>query len=310
MNIDILVYILVALNCYLLSNTSMPWRGFLSLPLITATVGMKIFPLFGYIGLLFTAKPIAKRGFPNIRLGKFDVLIILIGCTIGTMTAAPILFGNDVLPAGSVSAGEGGIGSHGLKAIGFMNQKLIDPYGLEPARIIIKALFFLKLLSLGLGTTITFFLQIANDVRRLIENYLNPNTRNFIYYMLIAMTCMWIGCYATTISYDYCLIFPIPFITILAQLTPVQMVANSAKSYWTAIVIAMAITPGILTTIFIAKAPESLYIYMGHEVIVEFIMLPVVAGTATALMLQLLRLTSFPSHRQPAPALAQPDPHR
>jgi hypothetical protein len=310
MNIDVLVYILVALNCYLLSSTSMPWRGFLSLPLITATVGMKIFPLFGYIGLLFTAKPIAKRGFPNVRLGKLDASIILVGCTIGILTATPILLGNDVLPAGSVSAGDGGIGSHGLKAFGFMNQKLLDLYGLEPARITIKALFFLKLLSLGLGATVTFFLRIAHDVKRLIENYLNPNTRNFIYYILITMTCMWIGCYVTTISYDYRLIFLFPFIAILAQLTASQVAAKSAKLYWTALVAGMTVIPGIFTTLFIAKSPGSLHVFVGHEVVIEFIMLPIVAGTATALMIQLLGMTSFLSHPRPATAPALLDPHR
>ena len=305
MNIDVLVYILVALNCYLLSSTSMPWRGFLSLPLITTTVGMKIFPLFGYIGLLFTAKPIAKGGFPNVRLGKLDASIILVGCTIGILTAAPILLGNAVLPAGSVSAGEGGIGSHGLKAFGFMNQKLIDLYGLEPARIMIKALFFLKMLSLGLGVAVTLYVQIAHDVKRLINSHLNPNTRNFIYYLLIAMTCMWIGCYVTTISYDYRIVFLFPFIAILAQLT-----ASSSKPYWTALVTGMSIIPGILTTIFIAKAPGSLHVFVGHEVIIEFIMLPIVAGSATALMIQLLGMTSFLSHLRPEPAPTQPDLHR
>jgi len=310
MNIDVLVYILVALNCYLLSSTSMPWRGVFSLTLITATVGMKIFPLFGYIGLLLTAKPFAKRGFPNVRLGKFDASIILIGCTIGILTAAPILLGNDVLPAGSVSAGEGGIGSHGLKAFGFMNQKLIDLYGLEPARIMIKALFLLKLLSLGLGVAVTLFVQTANDVKRLINSHLNPNIRNFVYYLLIAMTCMWIGCYVTTISYDYRLIFLFPFIAILAQLPALQINANSTKSTWTAMIIAMAIIPGILTTIFMTQNPGSLNVFLGHEVLAEFIMFPIVAGSATTLMIQLLGMTSFLSHLRPAPAPTQPDQHR
>ena len=310
MNIDVLVYILVALNCYLLSSTSMPWRGLFSLALITATVGMKIYPIFGYIGLLFTAKPTAKRGFPNDRLGKFDASIILIGCTIGILTAAPILLGNDVLPAGSVSAAKGGIGSHGLKAFGFMNQKLIDLYGLEPAQIMIKALFLFKLLILGLGVAVTIFLQIANDVKHLINSHINSNTRSFIYYLLIAMTCMWIGCYVTTISYDYRLIFLFPLIAILAQLPALQMKTNFTKSAWTAMITAMAIIPGILTTMSVAQIPGFLNVFRGHVVLVEFIMFPIVAGSATALMIQLLGMTSFLSHLRPAPAPTQPDPHR
>jgi len=191
-----------------------------------------------------------------------------------------------------------------------MNQKLLDLYGLEPARITIKALFLLKLLSLGLGATVTFFLRIAHDVKRLIESYLNPNTRNFIYNILTAMTCMWTGCYVTTISYNYRLFFLFPFIAILAQLTALQVAAKSAKLYWTASVAGMTIVPGILTTILIAKGPGSLHVFVGHEIIIEFIMFPIVAGAATVLMIQLLGMTSSLSHLRPVPAPAPLDPHR
>jgi hypothetical protein len=50
LNIDILVYILVAIDCYLLSISTAPWRAAASLAIVSSTVGMKIYPLFGYLG--------------------------------------------------------------------------------------------------------------------------------------------------------------------------------------------------------------------------------------------------------------------
>jgi hypothetical protein len=243
-------------------------------------------------------------------LSRLDAAIILTGCTIGLITAAPILLGNNVLPAGSVSAGDGAIGSHGLKAFDFMNQRLINLYGLGPARFMMKALFLLKLSSLLVGFRTTFRLQIAKDVKLLIDNLLGPVAQGFTYYMLTTMTCAWIGCYATTISYDYRSIFLPPLIAILAQLAASQLEANPANSPWAAMIVAMAILPGILTTPFMALGTESLHAYVGHEIMVEFIMLPIVAGSATALMIQFLGVTAFLNHLLPAPAPTQPDPHR
>jgi len=306
MNIDILVYIFVIFNCYLLSITIMPWRALTSLPLITATVGMKIYPIFGYIGLLFMTKPIARIDLARARLGKLDAAIILAGCTIGLITATPILIGNHA----SVSAGYGAIGSHGLKAFGFINQKLIDLYGLEPARLMIKAIFLLKLLSLAIGFATTFYLQITKEVKQFIDNLSSPTKRDFAGYSLTAMTCMWLGCYVTTISYDYRLIFLLPLISILAQLSASRMNHWPASTYWAATVTAMAIIPGILTSAYMAINSSSAYLLLGHEVMVEFIMLPIVAGSTTALLLQFLGMSSFLKHLLPTLTPAPRDPHR
>ena len=81
---------------------------------------MQIFPLFGYRRLLLTAKPIAKSGFPDVRLGELGASVILIRGTIDIITAAPLLLENDALPEGFVKNGQGEIGSLGLKAFGFM----------------------------------------------------------------------------------------------------------------------------------------------------------------------------------------------
>ena len=310
LNIDILVYILVIFDCYLLSLSAAPWRAATSLAIITLTVGMKIYPLFGYLGLLFLSKPIARPGLSWLRLNKLDAVIILTGCTIAMISATPILFGNAALPAGSVSAGQGGLGSHGLKALGFLNQPLLRLYGQELGRWMIRGLFALKIISIITGFVITFKLRIADDIKLMITSLSNPKTSRFITYVLVSMTCMWLGCYVTTISYDYRAIFLIPLIGILPRVYMSNTNNSNHKMIWAIAVATMALIPGMSTIFYWTFKIWEENRIIGHEVVAEFIMFPIVAGSATALMIQLLGLTSFLKHLLPAPAPAPPDPHR
>jgi hypothetical protein len=310
LNIDVIIYILIILDCYLLSLSSATWRTATSLAIVVSTVGMKIYPLFGYLGLLFLAKPIAKPSLGWLRLNKLDAAIILTGCTIAMISATPILLGNDALPAGSVSAGQGGLGSHGLKALGFLNQPLLNLYGKELGRWMIRSLFAMKILSIITGFIVTSNLRIAEDIKLMIKSLPNPKTSRFITYALVSMTCMWLGCYATTISYDYRLIFLIPMIAVLPQVYSSNSNKQRPKMIWAIAVATMALIPGISTITYWAFKIWQENLIMGHEVIVEFILFPIVAGSAAALMIQFIEWNSFPRHLQPAPAPTRPDPHR
>jgi hypothetical protein len=310
LNIDILVYILVILDCYLLSLSAAPWRAATSLAIIISTVGMKIYPLFGYLGLLFLSKPVARPGLSWLRLNKLDAIIILTGCTIAMISATPILFGNTALPAGSVSAGQGGLGSHGLKALGFLNQPLLRFYGLELGRWMIRSLFAMKIVSIIIGFVITLKFRIADDIKLMIESLPTQKTSKFITYALVSMTCMWLDCYATTISYDYRSIFLIPFIAILPQSYMASANKPSHKMIWAITVATMALIPGMSTIFYWSFKIWEENLIIGHEVVAEFIMFPIVAGSAKALIIQFLGLTSFLKHLLPAPAPALLDPHR
>lgn len=103
---------------------------------------------------------------------------------------------------------------------------------------------------------------------------------------------------------------PAPFHCHPTQLPVSRLEANSTKSAWPAMLTTMANIPDFLTTIFMAQQPESEHAFMSLKVLVGFTMLPIVAGSATALLIQLPGPTSFPSHPLPEPAPAPPDPHR
>jgi len=310
LNIDILVYILVAIDCYLLSISAAPWRAAASLAIVSSTVGMKIYPLFGYLGLLFLAKPLARESLSWLRLNKLDAAVILTGCTFAMITATPILLGNEALPAGTVPAGQGGLGSHGLKALGFLNQQLISLSGAEMGRWMIRGLFAIKFISISIGFITTFNFRIAKDIKLLIKSLPNSKTSRFLAYILVSMTCIWIGCYATTISYDYRSIFLIPMLAVLPQTYSSYTNSERHKMLWAIAVTCMAIIPGISTITYWTFNIWQPPLILGHEIIVEFIMLPIVAGSAIALMIQFIELNSVPKHLMPAPAPAPPDPHR
>jgi hypothetical protein len=202
------------------------------------------------------------------------------------------------------------LGSHGLKALGFLNQQLISLSGAEMGRWMIRGLFAMKFISISIGFITTFNLRIAKDIKLLIKSLPNSKTSRFLAYILVSMTCIWIGCYATTISYDYRSIFLIPMIAVLPQTYSSYTNSERHKMLWAIAVTCMAIIPGISTIAYWTLKIWQPPLILGHEIIVEFIMLPIVAGSAIALMVQFIELNSVPNHLMPAPAPAPPDPHR
>ena len=82
------------------------------------------------------------------------------------------------------------------------------------------------------------------------------------------------------------------------------------KMIWAIAVATMALIPGMSTIFYWTFKIWEENLIIGHEVVAEFIVFPIVAGSATALMFQFLGLTSFLKHLQPAPAPTQLDPHR
>jgi len=75
-------------------------------------------------------------------------------------------------------------------------------------------------------------------------------------------------------------------------------------------VASMATIPGNSTIIYWAFNTWQQFLVHKHEIIVKFTMLPIVAGSAIALIFQFIELSPFPKHLLPRPAPAPPDPHR
>jgi len=308
MNIDVLVFLLVFLHCCLLSLPSSPWLQIASLPLTAINVGLKIYPLFGYLSLLLLTRPVAALGKRVISLSRSDGCLIAIGCIIGLITAAPILIGNDSVPAGSVSAGEGSLGSHGLKAFGFINENLVSLAGLERARLIIKALFALKLISLATGYILTLKLGLAKAVSSFMATAIHPKRQKQLTYTTIAMTGMWLGCYLTTISFDYRTIFLIPLISLLTQTA--ALTEGLWNRAWAWLVCLAGLLPGITTTLHMAIPIYERAARVYHEIIAEFLLFPLLASATAAILIQLLGLPSLLKPAPPAPARALRDPCR
>ncbi|MEB3199278.1 MAG: hypothetical protein VKK62_01965 [Synechococcaceae cyanobacterium] len=312
MNIDILIYSLIILNCGLLSLRSAFLRGLGSLALSIATVGMKIYPVFGYFCLILLAAPLARVRDGIFRINRIDGLIILAGCAVGLISAAPVLTGGSSLSTSSLPAAEGGIGSHGLLAFGFINADLVQLYGLQPARALVRLNFMLKISSLIAGFWLTIALDLGATLRRYIAGLdaQEPNGRRarFILNTISSMTGIWLGCYLFTISYDYRLIFLIPMIGVLAQCR--QPGGNPWQRRWGLCLVAMGLIPGLSTMLLSALPATSPSLRTTHEIIVEFMMMPLLASSAAALLSQLPGLAWPLRTGRPAPVPIPPDPDR
>lgn len=274
-NIDNIIYLLVLLFAFLVSR---PLSSGLSLLvsrlLITLLaflpVSLKIYPVFGIGGLL--AQRDNQTGFPGRiqwHLASTKILV-LFGAAAAFWPLLPYL-----KVIGKVTK-EGGMNSHGLASLGYMNLRLIDAYGLEAARILIKLLLATKILSLIAGFLISLKSKLTPDRREV--HGCKTQSIQFLDICVVVMSSIWLGCYITTVSHDYRLIFLVPFLGYLASLSGSSMQPRSLQVWSGSLVVALLIVflfPW-LGVGYTAIGMQSLAII---EPLTEFVLIPLMAGS-------------------------------
>jgi hypothetical protein len=274
-NIDNIIYLLVLLFAFLVSR---PLSSGLSLLvsrlLITflafLPVSLKIYPLFGIGGLL------VHRDNQTVFPGRIQwhlastKVLVLFGAAAALWPIFPYL-----KVIGKVTK-EGGMNSHGLAALGYMNLRLIDAYGLEIARILINLLLITKILALIAGFLISLKSKLTPD-RRVVHGCKTPSTQ-FMDICIMVMSSIWLGCYITTVSHDYRLIFIIPFLGYLASLSGSSMQPRFLKIWSGSLVVSLLIVflfPW-LGVGYTAIGMQSLDLI---EPLTEFVLIPLIAGS-------------------------------
>ena len=198
-NLDSTIFLIVVLSSLLVSlRSSLAW---LSPLLALLSIGLKIYPLFGFSALLlflvvrWRVPPQAKR---NIFVWLYIVSVSAVSiATLATLIEPVTQFVN------------GSLGSHGLMASGYINNTLITAFGIEPARLMIRSLIILK--ASIFVVSLVWFGKIYN-VRSTSHELpfaalLNsPRWRP----VLITTAAISICCYVFSIGYDYRLIYIFP----------------------------------------------------------------------------------------------------
>jgi hypothetical protein len=214
-NLDILLLLFSLLLAYLLSlrfTTNMAGlvtagaAGLISFLLVS----LKLYPIFGLAALLVQRSIGRSSGSANLRIFSLDKFALLFGSVLGLMATFPFLRGMNTV------AKEGGLKSHGLLAFGYINNTLIDTFGLDSARVLIKVLLLIKFASILLGLYLAWKVRLHEALMRSWQSW-TPQANVFSQILFVMMSAVWLGCYVTTINIDYRFLFLVPWLGLLAR---------------------------------------------------------------------------------------------
>jgi hypothetical protein len=294
MNIDVLIFLLLYLCVLLFSAHALAWL----FPLMILVIALKYYPFFAFFALMLIGLP-RKTG---ISYPAPPWLILLIGSCIGLALSLPWAANGGT----GVTVAGGGLSSHGLMALGYLNNAVIDAFGSNSGRLLIKMAFAAKILMLVVGAFMAYRLKLVDILFKVIDaqsaQFKSPTLLTDFYpSLVIAMTSLWLGCYIVTISYDYRLIFLFPVLIFIAraiQLVPVSREALMQR--WSLICLLIAILASMLIP-FIAYGFQDPLARIGIDAIAEFILIPFYASAFFVIILSKIVMA-----RRPSFLLAQP----
>jgi hypothetical protein len=281
-NLDSIIFLLMALSSVGIATRS---KRFIVVSLFSSisAIALKIFPAAGYAGWILTAPRWKSQKTPLGALWRSFILASLLA---GLDMSWQWIMNNN-----SSVMFEGGTNSFGLLASGYANKSLIDLLGINFARFAIWLLIIAKLASLltGFATSIKF--KIGNQLHTFFDSIENKFQQNYSVCYFLIMSWTWIGCYTTTISYDYKHIFLIPSIMASLAINSTGNHQDKGKSKW---VFTAYSTMGFYVLLYpiayyniSANQPSSMaHIIKGiGEGLGEFFLIPMMAGCLLASLL-------------------------
>jgi hypothetical protein len=241
-------------------------------------VSLKLYPIFGLAALLGQRSIGRSSGSANLRIFSLDKFALLFGSVLGLMATFPFLRGMNTV------AKEGGLKSHGLLAFGYINNTLIDTFGLDSARVLIKVLLLIKFASILLGLYLAWKVRLHEALMRSWQSW-TPQANVFSQILFVMMSAVWLGCYVTTINIDYRFLFLVPWLGLLARVA--SMSSSSLQQ--------QRLAAGLLVSLLIVFWVPILhwgYTDFGMKLIsfaeplTEFVLVPLCAASLAYLLVQ------------------------
>jgi len=282
-NLDILLLLFSLLLAYLLSlrfTTNMAGvvtagaAGLISFLLVS----LKLYPIFGLAALLVQRNIGRSSGFMALRIFSLDKFAVLFGSVLGLMATFPFLSGMNTVVK------EGGLRSHGLLAFGYINNTLIDAFGLDSARVLIKALLLIKFASILLGLYLAWKVRLHEALMRCWQ-ICAPKTSIFGQTLFVMMSAVWLGCYVITINIDYRFLFLVPWLGLLARVASMSSSSLQQKRLAAGLLVSLLI-------VFWVPLLQWGYTDFGMKLIsfaeplTEFVLIPLCAASLAYLLVE------------------------
>jgi len=286
-NMDAIIYLLMVASSVVISIGG-GFAAFLLLSfLVFMAVALKAFPVFGFMGWLLSA----LLGPKEHRVSTMAKAAVGLGCALAIVTLIPWATST----AQSIGF-SGSLGSYGFKALGYINTYLVGMFGFDRARLLIKGLILIKLLSVVAGATLAIRASLAEKVSGFFGSIRDPFFQKFSIALFLLMTWTWLGVYLITISYDYKHVFMLPsalmFFAVLDHRGGMTRFQRSVFGLLVALVIFITLFPLSVYANIFAQGPFIKFAELFGEVVV----IPIYAG-ALGVILGLPLIKSVPIPR-------------
>ncbi|MFN9623801.1 MAG: glycosyltransferase 87 family protein [Cyanobacteriota bacterium] len=266
-NIDVMIFLMMILLAFLVSRpmrtlpAALP-RDLLAGLLTFLAVSLKVFPVFGIAGLMLfrdNQRALANR----IQWSSFlTKAIVLFAAAFGFVFLIHYFqtVGNLIK--------EGGLGSFGLMAFGYVNSDLVKSFGLVAARHVIRLLFLIKPAAILFGFFMASRSGLATPPAKSAES-ISCHHKSFLDVNLWIMSCTWMGAYIFTINYDYRFIFILPFLAYLATFS----------ALWPRLLICMTLLIFVFPWFRLNYTSIGMALVRVLEPVTEFLLIPALAGS-------------------------------
>lgn len=281
-NIDVMLILMLLLIAFFLSRpmksamAALPANLMASL-LTFLSVSLKIYPLFAIAGLV-----VCRRDRQRSVSGKIQWNSPATKAMILAASAAGIipLLGYFRIVGNLIK--EGGMGSHGLLAFGYMNVPLVDSFGVETARLLIRVLFIIKPLALVAGSLMAYQADLA-CLRTTVDG-LQRRLSGFQWVTMIMASSIWMGCYISTINYDYRFLYLVPFLAYLSALAASPL-RSRWQAGWASALIVMMLFLFLFPWLQLGYTDLGMKSIKFLEPLTEFLIIPLLAGSLFCFLL-------------------------
>jgi len=285
-NLDAFIYLLIFASSIVISLGS-GFAAFLLLFFLSfMAVGLKAFPVFGFMGWLLSA----LLGPKEYRVNHMAKVAVGLGCALAIATLIPWAFstGKDI-------GFSGGLASYGFKALGYINAYLVDMFGYDRARLLIKGLILIKLLSVVAGMMLAIRASLDEKVSEFFGSIRDPFFQKFSIALFLLMSWTWFGVYLLTISFDYKHVFMLPsvlvFFAVLDNRGEMTRFQRSVFGLLVGLAVLIALFPLSVYANVLTQGPFVKFAELFGEVVV----IPIYAGALGAILgLPLIKSVPIP----------------
>lgn len=269
-NLDSITFLFMIAAAFLFAQRGALPKA-LSSVMVFLSVALKVFPALGFISWsLFNP----LRHAEDVSQFKLSAKVpTLAACLLGLAVSVPFILNDPPIEF------MGGINSYGLRALGYVNVPLINYFGIDVARWIIRSLIVFKGISLVVGAALVYRPRLDLGLWNRIASIDDSNLRSFTHSLFSVMSWTWLIGYIITISYDYKHIFLLPaFLVLASALEELDWSLSSEQRQLIYIMLASVLCVILIPVGYHFFFPKFVLYFNGAEVITEVVILPLFAG--------------------------------